>query len=237
MKGKPFVVVGGSSGIGWAILKRMSAEGAHVLNLSRAGRLPEALPGVTHIRFDALSDPFPADSLPEKLDGLVYCPGSIRLRPFARLTEDDFLSDFRLNVLGAVKVIQACLAQLKKADAGASIVLFSTVAVQTGMPFHTCVAAAKGALEGLTRSLAAELAPRIRVNAVALSLTDTPLASSLLSDEGRRKASAAYHPLKRIGSPADAAAAALFLMEASGSWITGQVISVDGGMGSLRIFR
>lgn len=168
---------------------------------------------------------------------MAYCPGSIRLRPFGRLKEEDFLEDFRLNVLGAVKTVRACLPALKKAKNGGGIVLFSTVAVQTGMPFHASVASAKGAVEGLTRSLAAELAPRIRVNAVAPSLTDTPLAKNILSDEDRRKAAAERHPLKRFGSAEDIAAAACFLLGASASWITGQVIGADGGMGTIRLFR
>lgn len=237
MKGKTFVVIGGSSGIGWAILQRLSADGAEVLHFSRAENLPTALPGVRHRPFDAVSDPFPPEALPERLDGLVYCPGSIRLRPFARLKAEDFLEDYQINVLGAVKVIQACLPAMKKNPDGAAIVLFSTIAVQTGMPFHASIASAKGAVEGLTRSLAAELAPRIRVNAVAPSLTDTPLAERLLADEEKRKAAGDRHPLKRVGSPEDLAAAAIFLLGDSAAWITGQIIAVDGGMGSIRLFQ
>jgi NAD(P)-dependent dehydrogenase (short-subunit alcohol dehydrogenase family) len=237
MKGKTIVLVGGSSGIGRALLHRLSADGAELLHLSRAPSLEGAPAGVRHHRFDAVADPFPLEALPDRLDGLVYSPGTIRLRPFARLTEEDFLEDFHLNLLGAVKVVQACQPRLKKAEAGASVVLFSTVAVQTGMPFHTSVASAKGAVEGLTRSLAAELAPRIRVNAVAPSLTDTPLAGPLLADDAKRKASADRHPLKRVGSPEDAAAAARFLLGEEAGWITGQVLPVEGGMGSLRLFR
>jgi NAD(P)-dependent dehydrogenase (short-subunit alcohol dehydrogenase family) len=168
---------------------------------------------------------------------VVYCPGSIRLRPFHRLKTQDFLSDLEINLLGAVKAIQACLPGLKKADAPASIVLFSTVAVKTGMPFHASIASAKGAIEGLTRSLAAEFAPRIRVNAIAPSLTDTNLAKTLLSDDGKRTAAAERHPLKRVGTPADIAAAAKFLLDDSASWITGQIIAVDGGMGAIRTFK
>jgi NAD(P)-dependent dehydrogenase (short-subunit alcohol dehydrogenase family) len=237
MKGKTIVLVGGSSGIGRAVLKQLTGEGAEVLHFSRSKALPQVPAGVSHTVFDAVSDEFPAAALPNRIDGLVYSPGSIRLRPFARLKEEDFLADFRLNVLGAVKTVQGCLPALKKAENGAGIVLFSTVAVQTGMPFHASVASAKGAVEGLTRSLAAELAPRIRVNAVAPSLTDTPLAGGLLSDEDRRKAAAERHPMKRFGSAEDIAAAACFLLGASASWITGQVIGADGGMGAIRLFR
>jgi 3-oxoacyl-[acyl-carrier protein] reductase len=162
---------------------------------------------------------------------------TIVLKPFQRLTVENFLEDFNINFLGAVKVIQSCLDRLKKASDGASIVLFSTVAVKAGMAFHASVASAKGAVEGLTRSLAAEFAPRIRVNAIAPSLTDTPLAQNLLSSAERRQASAERHPLKRIGSPRDIAQLAAHLLSDSGSWITGQIIHVDGGMGSLRMFR
>jgi NAD(P)-dependent dehydrogenase (short-subunit alcohol dehydrogenase family) len=219
------------------VLEKLSAEGAEIWHLSRRERLPKDKVGVRHRPFNALTDAIPGDFLPERLDGLVYCPGSIRLRPFARLIEDDFLADFKLNALGAVKVVQNCLPALKMAESGASIVLFSTVAVKTGMPFHASVGAAKGAIEGLTRSLAAELAPHIRVNALAPSLTDTPLSGVLLADDTKRKAAADRHPLRRIGTPEDIAAAVLFLLGKSSSWITGQVVRVDGGMGSTRVFR
>ena len=177
------------------------------------------------------------ETLPETLQGLVYCPGTIVLKPFQRLTADDFKEDFNINLLGAVKVIQGCIKQLRKSPSGASIVLFSTVAVKTGMPFHASVASAKAAVEGLTRSLAAEFAPRIRVNAIAPSLTDTPLAQNLLSSEEKRKASADRHPLKRIGTPQEIARAAAHLLSDAGAWITGQVMPIDGGMSSLRTFR
>jgi NAD(P)-dependent dehydrogenase (short-subunit alcohol dehydrogenase family) len=124
---------------------------------------------------------------------------------------------------------------MKRSKNGAAIVLFSTVAVQTGLPFHASIASAKGAVEGLTRSLAAELAPKIRVNAVAPSLTDTPLAAQLLSSDDKRSASAKRHPLKRIGTPEDIANTALFLLEDSSAWMTGQIIGVDGGLGTVLV--
>ena len=152
------------------------------------------------------------EKFPDVLDGMVYCPGTIELKPFQRLTMDHFKEDLAVNYLGAVKSIQGVLPRLKKSKRSPSVVLFSTVAVKTGMPFHASIAGAKAAVEGLTRSLAAEFAPRIRFNAIAPSLTDTPLAGLLLSDEGKRKASAERHPLKRIGSPIDIAAIAVHLL-------------------------
>lgn len=232
-----FVVVGGTSGIGLAVTRRLANKDHAVTVISRSAERLIDIPGVTHLPLDITRDAIDGDLLPEKIQGLAYCPGSIRLRPFHRLKEEDFLDDMRLNWLGAVHAIQACLPGLKKADSPASIVLFSTVAVATGMPFHASIASAKGAVEGLTRSLAAEFAPKIRVNAIAPSLTDTHLAETLLSDDGKRTAAAERHPLKRFGKPDDIAAAAQFLLEGSSSWITGQVVAVDGGMGSLRTFK
>lgn len=234
---KDFVVVGGSSGIGFELTRRLIEDGHQVTALSRSsGQLTE-LTGVRHVPFDVTQDEFPSDKLPEKLGGLTYCPGTIRLRPFARLTEDEFLEDYRINLLGAVTVIKGCLNSLKKANQTAAIVLFSTVAVATGMPFHASIASAKGAVEGLTRSLAAEFAPRIRVNAIAPSLTDTPLANALLADESKRTAAADRHPLKRIGTPRELAEMAYFLLSDASAWLTGQIISVDGGMGAVRTFK
>jgi len=232
-----FVVVGGTSGIGLEITRRLAAKAFSVVVVSRSANSLIDLPGVTYVSLDITRDAIDGETLPEKIQGMVYCPGSIRLRPFHRLREADFLSDMRINFFGAVQAIQACLPGLKKADAPASIVLFSTVAVGTGMPFHASIASAKGAVEGLTRSLAAEFAPTIRVNAIAPSLTDTNLAQTLLSDDGKRRAAAERHPLKRFGNAGDIAAAATFLLEDESSWVTGQVIAVDGGMGALRTFK
>ena len=237
MDSASFVVVGGSAGIGLEITRRLAAKGRPVVTFSRSAVSVADLPGVNHLEVDVTRDEIDTDSLPESIQGLVYCPGSIRLRPFHRLKESDFLADLQINLFGAVKVIQACLPGLKRADKASSIVLFSTVAVGTGMPFHASIASAKGAIEGLTRSLAAEFAPKIRVNAIAPSLTDTRLAKTLLSDDGKRTAAADRHPLKRFGNAGDIAAAAAFLLEDVSSWVTGQVIAVDGGMGALRTFK
>jgi len=172
--------------------------------------------------------------LPQQLHGLVYSVGSINLKPFNRLTETDFLNDYQLNVLGAVKIIQYSLKQLKNAG-GASVVLISSVAAKIGMPYHASIAAAKGAVEGLALSLAAELAAQqIRVNVVAPSLTDTPLAQNLLSSPEKREASAKRHPLGKYGQPEDVSQAIAFLLSDESSWITGQVIGVDGGFNNLK---
>ena len=237
MNKKNIFVVGGSSGIGLEIIKKLGDNRNEIFVGSRTSAFLTELPEVHHLKLDVTEDDFDLESLPEVLHGLVYCPGTIVLKPFQRLTIDDFRKDFDINLLGAVKVIQDCLKRLKKSPNVASIVLFSTVAVKTGMPFHASVASAKAAVEGLTRSLAAEFAPRIRVNAIAPSLTDTPLAQSLLSSEDRRKASAERHPLKRIGSPQEIAGLALHLLNDGGSWITGQIFHVDGGMSSIRVFK
>jgi NAD(P)-dependent dehydrogenase (short-subunit alcohol dehydrogenase family) len=237
MDKKNLFIVGGSSGIGLELVRSL-ADGHHDIYVgSRSNAALEDVSGVRHIALDVRDESLALEDLPDTVHGLVYCPGTIVLKPFQRLTTDDFLEDFNVNFLGAVKIIKGCLGRLKKSPNGASIVLFSTVAVKTGMPFHASVASAKGAIEGLTRSLAAEFAPRIRVNAIAPSLTDTPLAASLLSSEERRKSSADRHPLKRIGLPREIAGLARHLLMDEGSWITGQIFQVDGGMSSIRVFK
>lgn len=229
---KTILLIGGNSGIGLATARLLQSQGDHVLAAARSPG-PLAQLGIPTQPFDALN-PSPLD-LPAALDGLVYFPGSINLRPFHRLSAEDFLNDYRINCLGAAAAIQAALPALK-ASAHASIVLFSTVAVAQGMPFHASIAAAKGAVEGLTRALAAEFAPKIRVNAIAPSLTDTLLASPLLNSDAKREASAKRHPLQQIGNPDDIARLVDFLLSPSSSFITGQIHRPDGGLSSLRLF-
>jgi NAD(P)-dependent dehydrogenase (short-subunit alcohol dehydrogenase family) len=233
--GKNILVVGGTSGIGLALARQLKAQDATVWVASRQPSEGSAGLAVTHVPLDVTGDVGSlTGALPEVLHGLAYCPGTINLKPFPRLTDDDFLRDLQVNVLGAVRVVRAVLPKLKKAD-NAGIVFFSTVAARVGMNFHTSVATAKGALEGLTVSLAAELAAsRIRVNAVAPSLTDTPLAGNLLSTPEKRDAADKRHPLGRVGNPDDMAALAALLLSDQGSWLSGQVIHVDGGMSTLR---
>ena len=232
-----YFIVGGSSGIGLEIVRALH-QNDHTLYVgSRSSETLAEFDGLQHLKMDVRAESIDVEGLPEILNGLVYCPGSIRLKPFQRLTIDDFTEDLQVNFLGAVKTIQACLPRLKKSPTGAAVVLFSTVAVKTGMPFHASVAGAKAAVEGLTRSLAAEFAPRIRFNAIAPSLTDTPLAQGLLSSEEKRKASAERHPAKRIGTPQEIAQVAVYLLSEASGWMTGQIIHVDGGMSALRTFR
>jgi len=234
MQGKNILIVGASSGVGLATAELLGAQGVNLYTISRTEpKLPSSL-DYKHINHDVLGNDFPDDFLPETIDALIYCPGSINLKPFRSLTPDAFREDYEINVIGAVKTIKAALKPMKKAEGSPSVVLFSTVAVQQGMAFHGSVAAAKGAVEGLTRSLAAELSPKIRVNCIAPSLVNTPLASKILSSEDRIKASHERHPLKRFGEPNDIAQTAAFLVSDNASWITGQIIGVDGGLSSLR---
>lgn len=226
---KRFVVVGGSKGIGKALVERLATNGDTVLAFSRTGG---DTAGVEFQSFDVTGEEsFP--TVEGSIDGIAYCPGSINLKPFNRLTEKDFLTDLNINLLGAVKAIQAVLPNLKEADEP-SIVLFSTVAVQTGMGFHASVSAAKGAVEGLTRALAAEFAPKIRVNCIAPSLTDTQLAERLLNSPEKREGAEGRNPLKKVGTADEVAAMAEFLLNGESKWISGQIFHVDGGMGSLR---
>ena len=172
--------------------------------------------------------------LPDVLHGLIYAPGSINLKPFQRLMPDDFRRDFEVNVMGAVSALHVAYPALKKSK-DASVVLFSTVAAKLGMGMHASVAVAKSAVEGLTKSLAAEFAPfNIRVNAVAPSLTDTPMAGFLLADDNKREAANKRHPLNRYGTADGVAGMAAYLLSDQANWITGQIIGVDGGMGSLK---
>lgn len=223
-----YVIIGGSKGIGAALCEQLLTDSNNaVYCLSRTA--PSH--GAHYIPFDVSSDDIDMTQLPETITGFAYCVGSITLKSFKSIKEEQYLEDFHINVLGAVKCIKTVLSRMQQ---GSSIVLFSTVAVQLGMPFHASVAIAKGAIEGLTRSLAAELAPNIRVNAIAPSLTDTPLAAGLLSNDEKKERSKAMHPLKRYGSAEDVANVAAMLLNPANGWITGQVIGVDGGLSAVK---
>lgn len=232
METKKIAIIGASKGIGLALAHQL-AELGHEVYATYAKTAPSLEHNsITWQQFDVLA-PTPLN-LPDILDGLVYCPGTIALKPFNRFSTADFQSDYQLQVLGAIQSIQTALPALKKSEQ-AAIVLFSTVAVQQGLPFHSLVSASKGAIEGLTRALAAELAPKIRVNAIAPSLTNTPLAENLLNSDAKREANAARHPLKRVGEAADIAHMAAFLLSDQATWISGQILHVDGGISSLRV--
>jgi len=224
---KNYLIIGGSKGVGEQIVKQLSEKGNFCHVISRSEPSYE-FNGDWH-QLDALTDNLPTI---ESIDGLVYCLGSINLKPFNRLSLEDFNSDLNVNFFGALKAFQHYLPTLKKSEQ-ASVVMFSTVAVQSGMPYHASIAAAKGAVEGLVKSLAAEFAPKIRVNAIAPSLIDSPLASGILRSDQIRENMIAKHPLKRILNPVDVSQTACFLLTDASNGITGQIIVQDNGLVSL----
>jgi len=227
---KTIVIIGGSRGIGLEILKEQLKTN-HCINISRnAPAISDN--NLTHYSIDISTEA----KLPEieKVDAIVYCPGSITLKPISTLKENHFLADFQINVLGAVKAIKKYLPQLKKGN-NPSITLFSTVAVAQGMPFHASIASSKAAVEGLSKSLAAELAPTVRVNCIAPSITDTELAAGILKNEKMKENAVNRHPLKKILSASEVAGMANFLISDSASGLTGQIIGVDAGLSALKI--
>jgi NAD(P)-dependent dehydrogenase (short-subunit alcohol dehydrogenase family) len=236
VNGGTYVIAGGSSGIGLELVKQFSetADRIDVWSRSPGGLDPAGV--VRHLPCD-FSDPegiLPEP--PEEVHAAAYCPGTITLKSLRALTAAELRRDLEINVVGALRFLQALQPRLAgRAGGPSSVVLFSTVAVAQGMPMHASVAAAKGAVEGLVRSLAAEWAPKVRVNAIAPSLTDTPLASRLLASPEKREALAARHPLKRIGTAAEVAALARFLLSDESGWMTGQVLAIDGGLSTVRI--
>ena len=229
---KNYLIIGGSSGIGKAIREKLISTGNKVY--ATYFQNDTFATEENYFSLDVRNEEPDLSFLPEILDGFVYCPGAIDLKPFNRIKEANIIEDLNLQVMGAVRILQSILPKLKASGQG-SVVLFSTVAVQTGFPFHAQVAISKGAIEGLTRSLAAEFAPTIRFNAIAPSLTNTPLAEKLLSSPEKIEANGQRHPMKRIGAPEDIAEVTCFLLSEKSSWITGQILHVDGGMSSLKI--
>lgn len=226
---KNILIIGGSNGIGKALANMLAEDHTVIASFFKS----ETKHPHIHYFYHNAQESLNLDALPETIDGLAFCVGNISLKPFHRFTEEDYLQDYKTQVIGAVKVIQDILPRLKL-SASSSIVLFSTVAVQTGFNFHSLISASKGAIEGLTKALAAELAPKIRVNCIAPSITQTPLVSSLLNTEEKITANGQRHPLGRIGQAEDVAALAAFLLSDSSSWITGQIIHVDGGISTLK---
>jgi NAD(P)-dependent dehydrogenase (short-subunit alcohol dehydrogenase family) len=227
-----YLVIGASSGIGRQVALQLSESGHKVYGTYNNNEIQDV--NIEYHQVNILSEKLSFEFLPDTMHGMVYCPGSINLRPFARLKPEQFVADYNLQVLGAIKSIQAVLPRLKAVD-NSSIVLFSTVAVQAGFNFHSLVSTSKGALEGLTKSLAAEFAPQIRVNCIAPSLTDTPLAATLLRTDEKREVNANRHPLKKIGTPKDIANMVEYILSPKAGWITGQIIHVDGGMSTVKI--
>ncbi len=232
---KSFLIVGASSGIGLALAQSLQKQGNQVITIARSSQQILTEAGIKEILMD-ISKPLEnlTAELPEILHGAAYCPGTINLKPFHRLSEEEIMNDFQVNTMGAVRILQAVFPALKKAQ-GSSVLLFSTVASHLGMGFHASIALAKSGVEGLAKSLAAEWAVnKIRVNVIAPSLTDTPLASKLLNSEEKKEASNKRHPLGRIGNVDDIVPMANLLLSEKTNWITGQIIGIDGGMGSLK---
>lgn len=226
---KTIVIIGGSKGIGLAIAKA-HIETHKVVVVSRSVADLEHQ-NLTHYPCNVLTDELP---MIDHIDSLVYCPGSINLKPITRLGIEDFREDFEINVIGAVKTIKHYLNTLKKGS-NPSILLFSTVATKLGMPYHASIAAAKGGVEGLVKSLAAELAPSIRVNAIAPTVTDTSLAAKLLRNDKMIENIKERHPLKRLLDPSDVAHMAHFLLSEKALNISGQVLEIDCGIVNLKL--
>jgi len=231
---KKYLIIGASSGIGRKITELLVAQGDTVIGTYYSNNTISSTAGLEMHYYDVKQANRSPEFIPDILDGLIYCPGKIALKPFSRIRLTAFTDDFNFQVVGALEMIQSALPALKKSQ-NASILTFSTVAVQTGFPFHSIVSASKGAIEGVTRALAAEFSPQIRVNCIAPSLTDTPLAARLLNTESKRATIADRNPLKIIGQADDIAEMSAFLVSDKAKWITGQIIHVDGGVGSLKV--
>ena len=229
---KNYLVIGGSSGIGKEISELLSNENI-VFSTSR-NEINELNENIRHIKYDVLEDELDPELLPDQIDGFVYCPGTINLRPFRSLKLETFRSDLELNLIGAIKTLQIILTRLQQSPSS-SIIFYSTVAVKTGMPFHSSVSSSKSALEGLTKSLAAEFAPKIRVNCIAPSIVNTPLANKFLNTEDKIEKAAARHPLNKIGTAKEIAQLTQYLLDDKSKWITGQIINIDGGISSIKV--
>ena len=227
---KNILLIGGSTGIGYELSQKLKEDNNIFISTRNQDKFNH--PNIKTNELD-LDKEFETDWLPDHLDGFIYLPGTINLRPFKGLKPSVFIEDFNINVMGCVKILQKILPKIQAAE-NPSIVMFSTVAVKIGMPFHSSVSSSQGAIEGLTRSLAAEFAPKIRVNAIAPSILDTPLAEKFLNSETKLENSRNRHPMKEIGSPKDISEVVKFLLEDNSKWMTGQIIPFDGGMSSVK---
>ena len=227
---KNILLIGGSTGIGYELSQKLKEDNNIFISTRNQDKFNH--PNIKTNELD-LDKEFETDWLPEHLDGFIYLPGTINLRPFKGLKPSVFIEDFNINVMGCIKILQKVLPKIQAAE-NPSIVMFSTVAVKIGMPFHSSVSSSKGAIEGLTRSLAAEFAPKIRVNAIAPSMLDTPLAEKFLNSETKLENLRNRHPMKEIGSPEDISEVVKFLLEDNSKWMTGQIIPFDGGMSSVK---
>lgn len=224
---KNYLIVGGNSGIGKEIVSGLLGTDSNIYTISRNGS------GANHITGDVTDPNLKIDLSIDRLDGLVYCPGSINLKPLTSLKIEDFQNDLEVNYLGAVRVIKQLVNLLRKSE-NASVVLFSTVATKIGMNFHSSISGAKSAVEGLTKSLAAEYATKIRFNCIAPSLTETPLAGKLLANEKSRQMSVDRHPLKKIGEAKDVASLALWLLSENSKFVSGEIVKMDGGIANIK---
>lgn len=227
---KNYIIIGGNSAMAKSLIRKELDADNQIYAISRQ-KIEESHPHLKSRIADIVNDDVPADFFPERVDGLVYFPGTIKLKPFRSLKEQDFLEDFSIHFLGAVKIIQFLHRRLSDQS---SIILFSSVAARLGLPYHASVAASKAAVESLALTLAAELAPKVRVNVIAPSLTESGMSEQLLNNPEKRSKMNARHPLGRFGQPEDIASLASFLLSDQAQWITGQVIPVDGGFTNIR---
>tara|TARA_B100000683_G_C12364828_1_gene504607 strand:+ start:197 stop:883 length:687 start_codon:yes stop_codon:yes gene_type:complete len=227
---KNILIIGGSSGVGDAITKKLSTHNK-IISTYR-NNFKENSNNIEYKKFDVIENTPDELEIDTPLNSIIYCPGTINLKPVHRYSEQELLNDFRINVTGFIKLFSFFKKNLQNSE-NASVILFSSVAAQKGISFHTQVACSKGAIESLTRTLAAELAPKIRVNAIAPSLLDTPLSEKFLNTEKKIETNKERHPLKQIGDPEDVAKLVEFLINDHAKWITGQVINIDGGLSTL----
>jgi len=228
---KNIVIIGGSSGIGLELVKLFESNNWNVISTYFSNPIKDR-EFVRYVKFDAVESTLEVNDFPESIDGLIYCPGVINLKQFHRVSPDVFLNDYKIQVLGAIKSIQILMPHLKKSDQ-ASIVLFSSIAASMGFKFHSIISSSKGAIEGLSKSLAAELAPKIRVNVIAPSITDTPLAENFLNSENKRDFHKKLNPLNKFASASDISNMAYYLLSEKSSFITGQIFHIDGGMSTI----